>query len=64
MDVRVSVENDTPEILAIFAQGKAKLKADGVSQWQDGYPNVKSVELDRRRGVGRVLIQDVLAMLR
>lgn len=59
MELRVSEENDTAAVLAIFAQGIAKLKADGVPQWQDGYPNAKSVADDRRRGVGRVLTQGV-----
>lgn len=38
-DLRLAQEGDLPRIMAIVGQAQAFLAANGVNQWQDGYPD-------------------------
>lgn len=56
LQLRKLQAGDEDQVLAILNAGKAKLKQDGVPQWQDGYPDAGSVAADKARDVGRVFV--------
>lgn len=49
---------DAPAIWEILQQGIERRRADGSSQWQDGYPNPDVVRRDIEQGYGHVLHMD------
>ena len=58
MQIRNAVLDDLPDILRILDAAKLALRACGVDQWQDGYPNADSVRADIENGTGRVLVEN------
>ena len=44
--LRHATKVDVPAIMAIIADAKALLKADGSPQWQDGYPDEAAIRRD------------------
>lgn len=50
--------SETPIIWDILQQAIFRRKADGSTQWQDGYPNPDQIQNDIQKGVGYVLTQD------
>lgn len=46
---------DVDRVMAIFAQAQRFFKANGIDQWQNGYPNRQTIEADIRRRYGYVL---------
>lgn len=52
---RKATETDVPLIWEILQQAIARRKADGSTQWQNGYPNPETVYNDIAKGVGFVL---------
>ena len=58
MQIRNAVLNDLPDILRILDAAKLALRACGVDQWQDGYPNADSIRADIENGTGRVLVEN------
>lgn len=46
MILRAASHNDLPEIWNIIQFAIAQRKADGSDQWQNGYPNLQSIEND------------------
>ncbi len=55
---RLSEARDVPQILAIITQAQAYLAAQGIDQWQNGYPDEAVIKSDIARGVGYVLDRD------
>lgn len=55
MQIRNAKPNDTAEILRILESAKQSLRALGVDQWQNGYPNEDSIRADIEAGYSRVL---------
>lgn len=53
-----SREDDVPQIMDIIAQAQAYLAAQGINQWQNGYPDEAIVRQDIRLGNGYVLKED------
>lgn len=47
--------SEIPQIWEILQAAIARRKADGSSQWQDGYPNPEVIEKDIEKGAGYVL---------
>ena len=47
-----------PEIWTILEDAIARRKADGSNQWQDGYPNVESIQVDIQKDSGFVLTEN------
>lgn len=62
MEFRKAQENDTMRIMELIRQAKAFLKANGVDQWQDGYPEQEDIERDIRDGIGYVMTDDGIIM--
>lgn len=52
---RKANESEIPQIWDILQQAIIRRKMDGSTQWQDGYPNVKTIKKDLKEGVGYVL---------
>lgn len=46
MEIRLANYNDCEAILNIFDEAKAYLKSQNIDQWQNGYPNLESTQLD------------------
>lgn len=49
---------DAQKAAAFIEQGRACLKAQGIDQWQDGYPNLDSVKEDIAMGRGYFIMKD------
>ena len=49
---------DITTIWPIIQQAIARRKADGSKQWQDGYPNIETLQNDINKNVGFVLKQN------
>lgn len=58
MKLRKARLEDVPAIAALYDEARAALKAAGVDQWQDGYPNGSDAEKDIAGGRGYVLEED------
>lgn len=58
MELRKAVETDVEAIARLYDQARAVLKAAGVDQWQDGYPDGSDALADIRAGRGYVLTED------
>ncbi len=58
MEFRVSRRGDIPAILSIIGQARAYLAAQGIDQWQDGYPDEEVVSQDIGDLQGYVLTLD------
>lgn len=56
--LRKATNNDFPEIKNIIEQAKQLLKADGIDQWQDGYPDDTVLRNDIAQEINYVLIVD------
>lgn len=57
MEFRKAGCRQTGEIADILSGGSARLRVQGVDQWQRGYPNRATVEADVAAGVGMVLCE-------
>ena len=53
--LRKTTTEDLMQVMEIIHQGKAYLKANGVDQWQNGYPNEQVIREDIENGYGFVL---------
>ena len=56
MQVRLSTKDDLPQIMKIVDEAKRYLKSQGIDQWQNGYPNEDSFQVDIENKVSYVLI--------
>lgn len=56
--LRKTIDKDLSEISRIIESAKLLLKANGINQWQDGYPDEATLHSDIRRQVSYVLIVD------
>ncbi len=55
MNIRKATPADLPQIAALYEESRAALRAAGVDQWQDGYPNESTARKDMEDGTGYVL---------
>ncbi len=44
--LQLATVNDIDQIMPIIEAAQARMKADGLIQWQDGYPNRQTIEND------------------
>lgn len=63
MILRKANSNEIPTIWEILQFAIAQRKADGSDQWQDGYPNVQSIETDLANGDAYVLEENDTILL-
>lgn len=60
--LRKVTENEITTALLFIEQAKAHLKAQGIDQWQDGYPNLDSVKADVKADRGYfITVEDIPA---
>ena len=62
VDFRLARVEDLPAILSLIDDAKAALKAQGVDQWQNGYPNEEIIANDIDRNWGRLFLRDEIAI--
>lgn len=55
MKIRKITADELPDVAALYEDAKAALRAQGVDQWQDGYPNIETAGQDFENGTGYVL---------
>ncbi len=55
MELRKATPADLPAIERLYDEARVVMKAAGIDQWQDGYPNGASAEADMEAGAGYVL---------
>ena len=58
MYIRNAKKEDAARIMEIIDDAKRSLKALGIDQWQNGYPNMESTLRDIENVIGRVLIDN------
>ena len=58
MLLRKATTKDVPAIWIILQQAIEQRKQDGSKQWQDGYPNLQTVEDDIKKGYGYALVEN------
>lgn len=58
MMVRKTEEKDLDKVMEIIQQAKDYLYAQGIDQWQDGYPNRESIQEDIKNGISYVLEEE------
>lgn len=58
LNFRKGKPEETPEIWKILQQSIERRRIDGSTQWQDGYPNISTVENDIEKGYNYVLTLD------
>ena len=58
MELRKTEKSEIPAVMDIISDSIAGLKAAGINQWQQGYPNAKSIENDIDQGWSYVLVQE------
>ena len=56
--IRLAASCELPIAMEIIAQAKAYLRAQGIDQWQDGYPDETSIRADIQRTRGYFLTVD------
>lgn len=54
--MRKAETRDLDAVWQVITEARAKLKADGSPQWQDGHPDRQQIEADLEQGVGCVLM--------
>ena len=52
---RKSTLSDAPAIWIILQDAIERRRLDGSQQWQDGYPNVETIEADIQKNIGYIL---------
>ena len=55
MNIRKARESDARDVVKIYESAKASMRASGIDQWQDGYPNAVSFCADVEIGMGIVV---------
>src|SRR5690242_12909514 len=55
---RKATSLEIPQIWVIIQGAIARRKADGSKQWQEGYPNERTIQDDIEKQVGYVLINE------
>ena len=50
MKIRATEERDLPAVMEILHQAQAYFKAQGIDQWQDGYPDEATIRQDIQNG--------------
>lgn len=58
MELRKATAADVEAMGGLYDQARAALKAAGVDQWQDGYPNEADAAKDVADGTAYVLLED------
>ena len=58
MYIRNATKNDAERIMEIIEAAKIALRALGIDQWQNSYPNMESTLSDIENGISRVLVDD------
>ena len=58
MELRRMETHDLPAVMAILHQAQAYFKAQGIDQWQDGYPDEATMLQDIQNGTAYVAEQD------
>lgn len=53
---RLATRNDISKVMLIIEEAKEFLRRSGSTQWQNGYPNEKSIETDIKNENGYVFI--------
>ncbi|MBP3701147.1 MAG: GNAT family N-acetyltransferase [Lachnospiraceae bacterium] len=58
MIFRNTQEKDRAQVIALWRQAQAYFKAQGIDQWQDGYPDAACLEADMANGESYVLVEE------
>jgi RimJ/RimL family protein N-acetyltransferase len=58
MEFRKAIETDINNIMKIINQAQAYFKEQGISQWQNNYPNTETISNDVANNYSYVLLKD------
>lgn len=60
MRISLTVKDNLPEIMGIFAEARQTIASLGINQWQNGYPNEQIVEEDIAKSRSYSVIDDTI----
>lgn len=60
--LRLVQTEEFESVMHLIDQGKAHLKAQGINQWQNGYPNAESIQKDIEAQRGYFIVSDQSAL--
>ncbi len=58
MEIRKSRMEDIERIMCVIHEAQESMRANGIPQWQDGYPNEEVISQDIKIGNSYVLVED------
>ena len=58
MEIRKSRMEDIERIMCVIHEAQESMRANGIPQWQDGYPNEEVIFQDIQTGNSYVLVED------
>lgn len=58
MKIRKSKMEDIEKIMCVIHEAQESMRANGIPQWQDGYPSEDVISQDIKIGNGYVLVED------
>ena len=58
MEIRKSRMEDIERIMCVIHEAQESMRANGIPQWQDGYPNEEVISQDIKTGNSYVLVED------
>ncbi|SIS57256.1 GNAT family N-acetyltransferase [Salimicrobium flavidum] len=58
MEFRKTRKDDLPEIMPMIHEAQQKFRAQGISQWVDGYPDAETISSDVDKGESYVLADE------
>ena len=58
MEIRKSRMEDIEKIMCVIHEAQESMRANGIPQWQDGYPNEEVISQDIKTGNSYVLVEN------
>ena len=58
MEIRKSRMEDIERIMGVIHEAQESMRANGIPQWQDGYPNEEVISQDIQTSNSYVLVED------
>lgn len=58
MEIRKSRIEDIEKMMCVIHEAQESMRANGIPQWQDGYPNEEVISQDIKTGNSYVLVED------
>ena len=58
MKIQKTTEKEKQAVLQIYSEAKTYFKENGIDQWQNGYPNEESLDMDCEQGISYIIMEE------